>query len=101
MPCPEVVRARTRKACRARVRFRNWVHSIRLWNGFGLSTRPDWMSAEAFAALPEVLRVRELRYTVARKGFRVKAITLVTTLLDPRVYTVEKLAEAYGLAVDH
>jgi hypothetical protein len=59
--------------------------------------RPAWMSAEAFAALPEVLRVRELRYTVARKGFRVKAVTLVTTLLDPQVYTAEKLAEAYGL----
>jgi hypothetical protein len=58
---------------------------------------PAWMSAEAFAALPEVLRVRELRYTVARKGFRVKTITLVTTLLDPQVYTAEKLAEAYGL----
>jgi hypothetical protein len=59
--------------------------------------RPDWMSAEAFAALPEVLRVRELRYTVARKGFRVKTVTLVTTLLDPKIYTAEKLADAYGL----
>jgi hypothetical protein len=59
--------------------------------------RPAWMSAEAFAALPEVLRVRELRYTVARKGFRVKTVTLVTTLLDRQVYTAEKLAEAYGL----
>jgi len=58
---------------------------------------PAWMTAEDFAALPEVLRVRELRYSVARKGFRVKSVTLVTTLLDPKVYTAEKLAEAYGL----
>ncbi len=58
---------------------------------------PDWMSAEAFAALPEVLRVRELRYTVSQKGFRVKTVTLVTTLLDAKIYTAEKLAEAYGL----
>ena len=58
---------------------------------------PDWMSAEAFAALPEVLRLRELRYTIARPGFRVKTVTLVTTLLDPKLYTAEKLAEAYGL----
>jgi hypothetical protein len=59
--------------------------------------RPVWLSAEAFAALPLTLRVRELRYTVARPGFRVKQVTLVTTLLDPAIYTVEKLAEVYGL----
>ena len=58
---------------------------------------PAWMSAEAFAALPEVLRVRELRYSVSRQGFRVKTVTLVTTLLDPQIYTAEKLAEAYGM----
>lgn len=58
---------------------------------------PDWMSAEDFAALPKVLRLRELRYTVAQPGFRVKTVNLVTTLLDPQVYTAEKLAEAYGL----
>jgi hypothetical protein len=45
---------------------------------------PAWMSAEAFAAFPEVLRVRELQYSVCRKGYRVKTITLVTTLLDPQ-----------------
>ena len=27
---------------------------------------PSWMSAEGFAALPETLRVRELRYQIAR-----------------------------------
>lgn len=59
--------------------------------------RPDWMSAEDFAALPKVFRLRELQYTVARPGFRVKTVNLVTTLLDPKVYTAEKLAEAYGL----
>jgi hypothetical protein len=58
---------------------------------------PVWMSAEDFAALPEVLRVRELQYSVARKGFRVKTVTLVTTLLDAKFYTAEKVAEAYGL----
>ncbi len=58
---------------------------------------PVWLSAESFAALPEVLQVRELQYQVARPGFRVKTVTLVTTLLDPKIYTAEKLAEAYGL----
>jgi hypothetical protein len=58
---------------------------------------PDWMSAESFAALPATLRVRELQYTLARPGFRVRQVTLVTTLLDPQVYTKQHLAEVYGL----
>lgn len=58
---------------------------------------PDWLTAEAWAALPDTLRVRELRYTIARPGYRVRTVTLVTTLLDPVRYPKEKLAEAYGL----
>ena len=58
---------------------------------------PAWLSAEAWAALPATLRIRELRYTIARPGFRVHTVTLVTTLLDPVRYPQAKLAEAYGL----
>lgn len=58
---------------------------------------PAWMSAEAFAALPETLRMRELRYRIARPGFRVREVMLATTLLDAEVYTKNDLAEAYGL----
>ena len=58
---------------------------------------PAWMTAEEFAALPATLRVRELRYAVDRPGFRVRQVTLVTTLLDPQAYPAEQLAEAYGL----
>jgi Transposase DDE domain len=58
---------------------------------------PAWLTAEAWAALPATLRIRELRYTVARPGFRVRTVTLLTTLLDPQRYPQEKLAEAYGL----
>ena len=56
---------------------------------------PSWMSADAFAALLPTLRIREVRYKIARPGFRVKEVTLVTTLLDPQLYPAEKLAEAY------
>jgi hypothetical protein len=48
---------------------------------------PSWLSAEAFAALPATMLVRELRYRIARPGFRVKEVTLVTTLLDPEQYS--------------
>jgi hypothetical protein len=58
---------------------------------------PDWTSAEEFATLPATLRVRELQYAIARPGFRVQQVTLVTTLLDPQVYTAKRLAEVYGL----
>ena len=58
---------------------------------------PSWMSADAFAALLPTLRIREVRYKIARPGFRVKEVTLVTTLLDPQLYPAEKLAEAYRL----
>ena len=58
---------------------------------------PTWISPEVWAELPASIRVRELRYTIARPGFRVHTVTLVTTLLDPVRYPQEKLAEAYGL----
>jgi hypothetical protein len=64
---------------------------------FRPAQRPSWMSAAAFASLPATLRVRELRYEITRPGFRVRRITLVTTLLDAEVYTAEQLAAAYGL----
>lgn len=58
-------------------------------------TRPEWMPAEQFAALPAWIEVRELRYRVDRPGFRVRAVTLVTTLLDAESYPAEALAELY------
>jgi hypothetical protein len=56
---------------------------------------PDWMTDNEFHALPNLLRVRELRYQVRQRGFRVKEITLVTTLLDPDLYPAEAIAELY------
>lgn len=56
---------------------------------------PSWMSREAFAELPAVIVLRELRYRVERPGFRSRLVTLVTTLLDPDAYPVEELASLY------
>ncbi len=58
-------------------------------------SKPRWMSPEQFAALPNEIKVRELRYEVHQRGFRTKAISFVTTLLDEEVYTLPKLAELY------
>jgi hypothetical protein len=59
------------------------------------TNRPDWMSAEQFAALPDSIIVRELRYTVHEKGFRPEEITLVTTLLDSKRYSASCLADQF------
>jgi hypothetical protein len=57
--------------------------------------RPNWMSAEQYAALPAAIMVRELRYSIQEKGFRPKAITLVTTLLDAERYPLSELASQF------
>ncbi len=57
--------------------------------------RPDWMTAAQYALLPAELIVRELRYRTGRSGFRVREVTLVTTLLDGELYPLEELAELY------
>ena len=57
--------------------------------------KPRWMTDEQFAALPAEITVRELRYRMATPGFRVREVTLVTTLLDPDIYPVSELAELY------
>jgi hypothetical protein len=78
-----------------------WVQSLgdldQIVEWFRPAEKSPWLSAEAWNALPRTLLVRELRYTIARPGFRVRTVTLVTTLLDPQRYPKEKLAEAYGL----
>jgi hypothetical protein len=56
---------------------------------------PPWMAVRDFEALPNVVRVRELRYRVRQRGFRSKEVTLVTTLLDPNRYPAEAIAELY------
>jgi hypothetical protein len=59
--------------------------------------RPAWMSAAEYAALPETLVVRELRYNIRSPGRRARRVTLVTTLLDPKRYPARALAKLYGL----
>lgn len=56
---------------------------------------PSWLSREEYDALPETLLVRELRYRIAEPGKRVVKITLVTTLLDERLYPKAALACLY------
>jgi Transposase DDE domain len=57
--------------------------------------RPDWMTEADYAALPDTVTVRELRFRVRVPGRRVREITVVTTLLDPHRYSAKQLARWY------
>lgn len=59
--------------------------------------KPDWMSDAEYDALPAALHVRELRFRVRIPGRRVRAVTLVTTLLNPNKYSAKALAKLYQL----
>ena len=57
--------------------------------------RPDWMGQSAYEALPGEMAVREVRVRVAVRGFRVRTLVLVTTLLDAGLYTKGEIARAF------
>jgi hypothetical protein len=56
---------------------------------------PKWITAEAYAALPAAVVVRELRFAIEVPGMRTKEVTLVTTLLDADRYPAAELAQLY------
>lgn len=59
--------------------------------------RPQGMSVEEFAQIPDYLQIREVHFLIRQKGFRTKEIIVVTTLLDAKIYTRAKLAKLYQL----
>jgi hypothetical protein len=56
---------------------------------------PHWITAEAYAALPAAIIVRELRFAIRVPGMRTREVTLVTTLLDALRYPAAELAQLY------
>ena len=76
-----------------------WVQSLgkqdQIVESFKPLQRPKWMTPEDFARLPASMLLRELRYRINRRGFRVREVTLVTTLLDAERYPAAELAKLY------
>jgi hypothetical protein len=66
---------------------------LTLWHKTGTPSRV--LPREVYAALPDTLIVRELRYRVTQRGYRTRAVTLVTTLRDAAAYPRDALAELY------
>jgi hypothetical protein len=56
---------------------------------------PDWMDKDLWKSLPPTLRVRHVTMRVTIRGFRTKRLTIATTLLHPRAYPAEALADLY------
>lgn len=54
-----------------------------------------WLTPAQWAALPEELTVRAVRGRSHQKGFRVRHVTLITTLLDAERYPAQELLQAY------
>ena len=57
--------------------------------------RPEWMTQKEYEAIPDELQVRVVRVWVRLPGFRVKKLTVATTLLDPEVASREEVAQLY------
>jgi putative transposase len=57
--------------------------------------RPEWMSEEEYATLPNELTLREVRVRVVQQGFRTRSLVVVTTLLDAEKYPPEEIAVLY------
>lgn len=57
--------------------------------------RPTWMDEATYAAMPETLTVRELRFTIDQPGYRSRAMIVATTLIDERVYAKDDIADLY------
>jgi hypothetical protein len=57
--------------------------------------RPKWMDEGVYDLLPETLEVREVCCRVQVRGWRVRELTIVTTLCDAEKYRAAELARVY------
>jgi putative transposase len=57
--------------------------------------RPEWMDEDTYAALPDELFIREIRYRVETPGFRTEELIVATTLLNAHEYSAEAVADLY------
>jgi hypothetical protein len=59
--------------------------------------RPSWMDPESYQRIPGELIVREVTVQVKVRGFRVKELTLVTTLCDAMQAPAAELTSVYRM----
>jgi hypothetical protein len=54
-----------------------------------------WLSALQWVGLPAEMTLRVVKGQCRQKGFRVRQVTVVTTLLDPQLYPARDILRAY------
>jgi hypothetical protein len=54
-----------------------------------------WITLQQWLGLPANLSLRAVSGSLYQKGFRVRRVTLVTTLLDPQLYPAKDILRAY------
>jgi hypothetical protein len=54
-----------------------------------------WMTTEQWENLPDTLRMRVVKSPVTQKGFRVREVSVITTLLDAQKYPAQEILQAY------
>lgn len=54
-----------------------------------------WLSALQWVGLPTQMTLRAVKGRCDQKGFRVRQVTVVTTLLDPQLYPAQEILQAY------
>jgi hypothetical protein len=60
------------------------------------NVRPSpWLSALQWAGLPAEITLRVVKGSCHQKGFRVREVTVVATLLDPQRYSAQEILQAY------
>ena len=64
------------------------------WKASPSCTSP-WLGALVQALLPTQMTLRAVKGSCYQKGFRVRRVTVVTTLLDPELYPAQEILQAY------
>ncbi len=60
----------------------------------GLKASPG-MTPQQWQALPATLTIRAVKGSLYQKGFRVRQVTVITTLLDAQAYPPQEILQAY------
>lgn len=86
---------RTTRRCDGRRRTQRLGRNDWLMTWTKPKTPSPWLALAQWAGLPATLTMRVVRTQVATKGFRVRQVTVVTTLLDPKLYPAAEILDAY------
>jgi hypothetical protein len=57
--------------------------------------KPHWLPQSWWKKIPAQLTVRVIRFNLPSPGYRPESVTLVTTLLDPKKYPAQDMAQLY------